>query len=151
MKVKDVIKDLGSTTLVQIYAPSLFEGDYKECFNKAYAVGLLLDVDYIDILGKYLGKDVDHVEYGHYYTTNDMVASCNIYLKNVLRFQVNDVDEEKPDMNAIIYADLEKKWDIFRKQAKIDDDFKVKAWLVSLFLHMLSNGELVEMEDKDLS
>jgi hypothetical protein len=150
MKVKDVLRDLGPTTLVQIYKPSA--SGYEACFLRAYSANEIQNLKGCSWIDRNLDKDVNHVEYSHYYTTEEMISSCNIYLDKKIYIKVdNDVHEEKTDTTAIDYADLEKKWDIFRKQAKIGEDFRVTAWLVSLFLHMLSNGELVEMEDKDLS
>lgn len=143
MKVKHVLKDLGPKTLVQIYKPSSLSGEYVERFLKAYPAGEINYLDYSWVKSD-LEKEVDHVEYGHYYTTDEMVASCNIYLK-----AEHAIREEKP--TTIDYADLEKKWSIFREEMMITDDLEVKAWLVSSFLHRLSEGTLIEMEDKDLS
>lgn len=50
-------------------------GGYEACFLRAYSAKEVQDFD------RSLNRDVDHVEYGHYYTTEEMVASCNIYLK----------------------------------------------------------------------
>lgn len=151
MKVKHVINDLGPKTLVQIYTPSN-TGHIERCFAEAYTVEVLIGVQGIDVLGKYLDRDIDHVEYGHYYNvTDDMVASCNIYLK-----AEQAVKEEKPDTNTAIYADLEKKWGVFCNQLGIDGDFDIRACHIGMFLHSLSEGYLTEeylneKEDKDLS
>lgn len=142
MKVKDVLRDLGPTTLVQIYKPSA--GGYEACFNNTCHTLSIFDAQYISFFGKYFDKDISHVEYSHHYTTEEMIASCNIYLK-----AEHAIREEKPI--TINYADLEKKWSIFREEMMITDDLEVKAWLVSSFLHRLSEGTLIEMEDKDLS
>lgn len=144
MKVKHVINDLGPKTLVQIYTPSN-TGHIDRCFVEAYTVEVLIGVQGIDVLGKYLDRDIDHVEYGHYYNvTDDMVASCDIYLK-----AEQTANEEKP--SSIDYTDLKKKWDQFRDLCLITGSDPVMGWHINLFLNLLSNGELVEMEDKDLS
>lgn len=144
MKVKHVIKDLGPKTLVQIYTPSN-TGHIDRCFVEAYTVDVLIGVQGIDILGKYLDRDIDHVEYGHYYnTTNDMAASCNIYLK-----AEQATNDEKPD--TIDYADLNKRWRQFCKEYCVEGADTIRAWHINVFLNMLENGELNEMEDKDLS
>lgn len=150
MKVKHVLKDLGPKTLVQIYKPSSVSSGYVERFLKAYPAEEINYLDYTWVKSD-LDEEVDHVEYGHYYTTDEMVSSCNIYLKADAVKIDNKVNEEKPSTTRIDYSDLEKKWNIFRKQLMIHDDFEVKAWLVSAFLHALAEGTLIEMEDKDLS
>ena len=145
MKVKDVLRDLGPKTLVQIYKPSSVSDGYVERFLKAYPADEIKHLDYTWVKSD-LDKEVDHVEYGHYYATNEMVASCNIYLK-----AKNVTNEEKPSTAAIDYADLKKKWNRFCKEIHAEDADTIQAWHISLFLTMLVDGDLVEMEDKDLS
>lgn len=142
MKVKDVLRDLGPTTLVQIY--TLIDGVYKKCFIEEYTMEIIISSKYINKFGRYFDKEIDHADFEHHYTTNDMIASCNIYLK-----AEQNVNEKK--LSSIDYSDLEKKWTIFREEMMITDDCEVKAWLISSFLHRLSEGTLIEMEDKDLS
>lgn len=145
MKVKHVLKDLGPKTLVQIYKPSSVSSGYVEGFLKAYPAE---EINYMDYswVKSVLEKEIDHVEYGHYYTTNDMVASCNIYLK-----AKNAANEEKPSTSEIDYADLKRKWKQFCKEYCVEGADIIHAWHINVFLNMLENGELVEMEDKDLS
>lgn len=142
MKVKDVLRDLGPTTLVQIYKPSA--GGYEACFNNTCHTLSIFDARYISFFGKYFDKDISHVEYSHHYTTEEMIASCNIYLK-----AEHAIREEKP--TTIDYTDLKEKWDTYREQMRIHDDFEIKAWMVSAFLNALSEGILNKIEDKDLS
>ena len=145
MKVKHVLKDLGPKTLVQIYKPSSLSGEYVERFLKAYPAGEINYLDYSWVKSD-LEKEVDHVEYGHYYTTDEMVASCNIYLK-----AKNASNEEKPNTSKIDYTDLKKKWGRFCKEYCVEGADTIQAWHINVFLNLLSNGELIEMEDKDLS
>lgn len=145
MKVKHVLKDLGPKTLVQIYKPSSVSSGYVEGFLKAYPAE---EINYMDYswVKSVLEKEVDHVEYGHYYTTDEMVASCNIYLK-----AKNTTNEEKPNTTTIDYSDLKKKWERFCKLYYLESPDAVRIGHISTFLELLSNGELNEMEDKDLS
>lgn len=146
MKVKHVINDLGPKTLVQIYTPSN-TGHIDHCFVEAYTVEVLIGVQGIDVLGKYLDRDIDHVEYGHYYNAaDDMVSSCNIYLK-----AEQATNEEKPDTTTIDYTDLKEKWKRFCEQFYLESQDAVRAGHIYTFFELLSNGELNEMEDKDLS
>lgn len=150
MKVKHVLKDLGPKTLVQIYKPSSVSDGYVERFLKAYPADEIKHLDYTWVKSD-LDKEVDHVEYGHYYTTDEMVASCNIYLKADSVKTDDKVNEEKPNTTTINYSDLKKKWERFCKLYYLESPDAVRTGHISTFLELLSNGELVEMEDKDLS
>lgn len=150
MKVKHVLKDLGPKTLVQIYKPSSVSGRYVERFLKAYPADEIKYLDYTWVKSD-LDKEVDHVEYGHYYTTDEMVASCNIYLKADSVKTDDKVNEEKPNTTRIDYIDLKEKWERFCKQFYLESSDAARAGHISTFFDLLSNGELVEMEDKDLS
>lgn len=153
MKVKHVLKDLGPKTLVQIYKPSSVSSGYVERFLKAYPAEEINYMDYSWVKSD-LDKDVDHVEYSHYYTADDMVASCDIYLKSDLK--KTDLMSTygafaKEKSTTIDYADLKKKWDRFCKQFYLESPNTVHVVHINTFFELLSNGELVEMEDKDLS
>lgn len=144
MKAKDVLKDLGPKALVQIYKPKKKGYGYEQQFLRAYSVEEIQNLKGCTWIDHNLDKDIDHVEYGHYYTTDEFIGSCNIYLK-----AEQAVREEKP--TTIDYTDLKEKWDTYREQMRIHDDFEIKAWMVSAFLNALSEGMLNKMEDKDLS
>lgn len=144
MKVKDVLRDLGSEVKVQIFRfyPQLMK--YHKLFINPYNVATLREKKDEIWIRKYLNDEIDHVEYSTIASGREFETHCDIYLK-----AKEVVREEKP--SAIDYADLKKKWERFRKEYCLEGADPVRAGHISLFLTKLSNGELIEMEDKDLS
>lgn len=108
MKVKDVLRDLGPTTLVQIYKPSA--GGYEACFLRAYSAKEIQNLKGCTWIDRNLDKDIDHVEYGHYYTTDELIGSCNIYLKAEPKAAETECELDaffkKLDPDAYVYIDI---------------------------------------------
>lgn len=147
MKAKDVLKDLGPKALVQIYKPKKKGYGYEQQFLRAYSVEEIQKLKSRAWIDRYFDKDIELVEYGSYYMTDELIGSCNIYLKA----EPKAASREKQDTATIDYADLKKKWNQFCKEYCVEGADIIHAWHINVFLNMLKNGELNEMEDKDLS
>jgi len=109
MKVKDVIRDLGSEVRVQLYKAT--ESGYDHLFLRAYPADMLRghadDKPWIDVN---MDKEVDHCDYRTVAKGQGFETFCDIYLKaepTVVETESElDAFFKKLDPDAYVYLDL---------------------------------------------